>query len=45
MSDTIALAERGLTLRIAGRDTYFNYYWLRDACTSCIDPQTRERRS
>ena len=43
MTDQIALAERGLTLTFDTKAQYFNYYWLRDACTSCIDPQTRER--
>ena len=43
MTDTIALSDRGLTLTLAETPRYFNYFWLRDACTSCIDPQTRER--
>jgi gamma-butyrobetaine dioxygenase len=43
MTDTISLSERGLVLRFGAEPQYFNYYWLRDACTSCIDPQTRER--
>lgn len=43
MTDSISLSDRGLTLVIGGKPQYFNYYWLRDACTSCIDPQTRER--
>ena len=43
MLDPIALSDRGLTLTFGERAQYFNYYWLRDACSSCIDPQTRER--
>lgn len=43
MTDTIALSDRGLTLTLGEQPQYFNYFWLRDACTSCIDPQTRER--
>ena len=43
MTDLVTLSDRGLTLRMGEMQPYFNYYWLRDACTSCIDPQTRER--
>ncbi|MFX0545115.1 TauD/TfdA family dioxygenase [Roseovarius sp. S1116L3] len=44
MSDTtFDLRDKGMTVGLPGGDTYFNYYWLRDACVSCIDPQTRER--
>jgi len=43
MTNSISLSERGLTLEFGAMSQYFNYYWLRDACTSCIDPQTRER--
>lgn len=44
MTDTcITLQDRGLRIAIGETDAYFNYYWLRDACESCIDPQTRER--
>ncbi len=43
MTDTISLSDRGLTLTLGEQPQYFNYFWLRDACISCIDPQTRER--
>ncbi|MCC5954922.1 MAG: TauD/TfdA family dioxygenase [Natronohydrobacter sp.] len=43
MTDPITLSDRGLTLTLGEKPQYFNYYWLRDACNSCIDPQTRER--
>lgn len=39
----ITLTDTGLTVPLAAGETYFNYCWLRDACPSCIDPQTRER--
>lgn len=39
----VTLHEFGLTVGLPGGEHYFNYYWLRDACPSCIDPQTRER--
>ena len=39
----IILTDTGLTLPISSGEAYFNYCWLRDACPSCIDPQTRER--
>lgn len=39
----ITLTNTGLYIPLAGGETYFNYCWLRDACPSCIDPQTRER--
>lgn len=39
----ITLAETGLTVRLSSGAAYFNYCWLRDACPSCIDDQTRER--
>lgn len=39
----ITLTDTGLRLPLAAGQTYFNYCWLRDACPSCIDPQTRER--
>lgn len=43
MRDPITLLDQGLNLMLGQKAQYFNYYWLRDACTSCIDPQTRER--
>ncbi len=39
----ITLTDTGLTVPLNAGETYFNYCWLRDACPSCIDPQTRER--
>lgn len=39
----ITLTDTGLTVPLTTGETYFNYCWLRDACPSCIDPQTRER--
>lgn len=39
----ITLSETGLTVPLASGPAYFNFCWLRDACESCIDPQTRER--
>ncbi len=39
----ITLTDTGLTLPLSAGETYFNYCWLRDACPSCIEPQTRER--
>ncbi len=44
MSDvTFEFQENGMVVGLPGGHAYFNYYWLRDACVSCIDPQTRER--
>ena len=39
----LPLGERGLDVPLPAGPTYFNYYWLRDACPSTIDPVTRER--
>jgi len=39
----VRLSEKGLFVPLADGETYFNYHWLRDACPSAIDPQTRER--
>lgn len=39
----IALTDTGLTVPLSSGAAYFNYCWLRDACPSCIDDQTRER--
>ena len=39
----IALSTSGLTVPLSSGEVYFNYCWLRDACPSCIDSQTRER--
>ncbi len=39
----IQLDEKGLFLSLSTGVCYFNYYWLRDACSSNIDPATRER--
>jgi gamma-butyrobetaine dioxygenase len=38
-----ALTETGIEVPLSGGPAYFNYYWLRDACPSSIDPETRER--
>lgn len=40
---TVRLSDKGLFVPLAKGETYFNYYWLRDACPTAIDPQTRER--
>ncbi len=40
---TFDFKENGMVVGLPDSATYFNYYWLRDACVSCIDPQTRER--
>lgn len=39
----ITLSPTGLTVPLSSGAVYFNYCWLRDACPSCIDSQTRER--
>lgn len=39
----VRLSDKGLFVPLARGETYFNYYWLRDACPTTIDPQTRER--
>ena len=39
----ITLHDKGLRMAIGEAAPYFNYFWLRDACDTCIDPQTRER--
>jgi gamma-butyrobetaine dioxygenase len=44
MALTLAkLTETGLRVALPTGPAYFNYYWLRDACPSTIDAQTRER--
>lgn len=40
---TVNLSDKGLFVPLRDGETYFNYHWLRDACPSTIDPQTRER--
>ena len=40
---SVSLGAKGLTLAMPEGAQYLNYCWLRDACPSCIDPQTRER--
>lgn len=37
------LRETGAVIPLSTGPKYFNYFWLRDASTSSIDPQTRER--
>lgn len=39
----LTLGDKGLYLELPSGATYFNYYWLRDADPSTIDPATRER--
>ncbi|SLN66300.1 TauD/TfdA family dioxygenase [Oceanibacterium hippocampi] len=39
----ITLTDTGASVPLANGLAYFNYCWLRDACPSCIDGQTRER--
>lgn len=40
---SVSLGPKGLTLTSPEGEFYLNYCWLRDACPTCIDPQTRER--
>jgi len=40
---TFDFRDKGMVIGLPRGESYFNYYWLRDACISCIDPQTRER--
>jgi len=41
---TVVLQENGLQLQLSADTTaYFNYYWLRDNCSSSFDRTTRER--
>ena len=43
-SDDIRLGEQGLELTLPDHGaTYFNYYWLRDNCSTSFDSETRER--
>jgi len=39
----ITLTDTGLHVPLSSGPAYFNYCWLREACPSCIDVQTRER--
>ena len=39
----VQLRDNGLIAPLTRGETYFNYHWLRDACPTTIDPQTRER--
>ncbi|WP_121065693.1 TauD/TfdA family dioxygenase [Chachezhania antarctica] len=39
----ISLGEKGLTVPISNRSTYFNYYWLRDNDPTSFNADTRER--
>ncbi|MDQ2094469.1 TauD/TfdA family dioxygenase [Rhodalgimonas zhirmunskyi] len=39
----ITLTETGMTVPLSSGPAYFNHCWLREACPSCIDSQTRER--
>lgn len=42
-SSAVTVTPTGLTVTIAGAARHFNAYWLRLACPTTIDPQTRER--
>ena len=37
------MQDNGVVVPLSNGPKYFNYYWLRDASTASIDPQTRER--
>lgn len=39
----VSLTDTGLKVPLSNGPAYFNYCWLREACPSCIDGQTRER--
>ena len=39
----VRLSNKGLFVPLIQGEIYFNYHWLRDACPSTIDSQTRER--
>jgi gamma-butyrobetaine dioxygenase len=43
MNTQFELQDNGVIVPLSGGPKYFNYYWLRDASGSSIDPQTRER--
>lgn len=43
IESTVRLSTKGLFVQLAKGEAYFNYHWLRDACPTAIDPQTRER--
>lgn len=44
LAEPVALEDTGLTLPLPdGTRHYFNYYWLRDNCSTSFDPETRER--
>lgn len=44
VGEGVNLGDKGLALKLPGRgETYFNYYWLRDNCSTSFDQQTRER--
>ena len=40
---TISLMEKGLELAIDGDSAYFNYFWLRDNCSTSWETSTQER--
>ncbi len=40
---TLTPGEKGIHIPLSSGTHYFNYYWLRDADPSAIDPATRER--
>jgi gamma-butyrobetaine dioxygenase len=39
----VSLMEKGLELAINGDSAYFNYFWLRDNCSTSWDSGTQER--
>ena len=43
MNTQFELKDNGVIVPLSNGPHYFNYYWLRDAGGSNIDPQTRER--
>ncbi|MDO6591624.1 gamma-butyrobetaine,2-oxoglutarate dioxygenase [Loktanella sp. D2R18] len=43
MNTQFELQDNGVIVPLSSGPKYFNYYWLRDASNSSIDPQTRER--
>lgn len=40
---TVSLLERGLELPLGNETAYFNYFWLRDNCSTSWDESTQER--
>lgn len=40
-----SLGQQGMYLRLAGRDKWYDYFWLREGCRCprCVDPSTKQR--